>query len=77
MPELTRASIKLALDWLDLGKEERDYYAGAIAARAAWARSSDEQQARIQRGRYLRFRKAALTAPAGDVGEGDGGEDEA
>jgi hypothetical protein len=62
----------LVWDWLDLPGNERDYYARAIAARAAWWRLSEKQQAQIQRGRYLRFRKAALTAPAGSVDDEDG-----
>lgn len=71
MPELTRAAIRLAVDWQDLPGNERAMFAEAIAARAAWWRSSEEEQARMQRQRYLRFRKAALTAPASPAEDDD------
>jgi hypothetical protein len=69
--EMTRAAIRLVDDWTALPANKRVEFARAIAARAAWWRLSEQEQAAVQRRRYLRFRRAALTAPADGVDDED------
>jgi hypothetical protein len=74
MSDLLHGVNDLARDWLALPENERDYFARVIASRATWWRLPTAQQGREQRKRYLRFRKAVLTGPVGDVEAGEDDE---
>jgi regulator of protease activity HflC (stomatin/prohibitin superfamily) len=69
--QLTRAAIRLALDWNALPENERAELARAVAMRAAWWRKSDAQQAAADRRTYETFagtRSLIMWRPCGNGG---------
>jgi hypothetical protein len=68
-------AVALVRDWTALPEKERNDFARAIAARAAWWRKSDTQRATDERARYLRFIAAATISNKADDDEADDDED--